>query len=220
MAKIKQTRKFYFSVEGETEKWYLEWLRDQINRDDDSQYKVAFDIKVQKDPLKYAKSLVITGKTTVYHLCDYESDEPIHVARFHEAMDQMKSAMNIGKQITYRFGYSNLTFDLWIILHQLDCNGSTYHRRSYLHTINTAFGERFESMDEYKHEDNFKRCLRQLNLSHAIDAVRRSRGIMERNRTNGFTLHHYKGFSYYKENPSLAIHEAVEMILSDCGLID
>ena len=27
----KQTKKYYFSVEGETEKWYLEWLQKQIN---------------------------------------------------------------------------------------------------------------------------------------------------------------------------------------------
>lgn len=27
----KITKKYYFSVEGETEQWYLEWLRDLIN---------------------------------------------------------------------------------------------------------------------------------------------------------------------------------------------
>lgn len=28
----------------------------------------------------------------------------------------------------------------------------------------------------------------------------------------------YKGYKYYKENPSLAIWEAIEKILKDCGL--
>jgi len=27
-----ETKKFVFSVEGETEQWYLLWLRDQINQ--------------------------------------------------------------------------------------------------------------------------------------------------------------------------------------------
>ena len=27
----KECRKYYFSVEGETEKWYLKWLESQIN---------------------------------------------------------------------------------------------------------------------------------------------------------------------------------------------
>lgn len=35
-------------------------------------------------------------------------------------MDNMKAASNIGKQITYKFRYTNLTFDLWIILHTID----------------------------------------------------------------------------------------------------
>jgi len=31
MIKRKSTLKYYFSVEGETEQWYLEWLQEQIN---------------------------------------------------------------------------------------------------------------------------------------------------------------------------------------------
>ena len=70
--------------------------------------------------MKYAKSLVVTGKTEIYHISDYESDEEIHVKQFTETMDNMKKAMGIGKQITYKFGYSNLTFDLWMVLHKVD----------------------------------------------------------------------------------------------------
>lgn len=55
MAKMKQTKKYYFSVEGETEQWYLLWLRDQINACDDAKYKVAIEPKVEKSPLKYIK---------------------------------------------------------------------------------------------------------------------------------------------------------------------
>lgn len=79
MAKRKATKKYYFSVEGETEQWYLKWLQDRINETEKSAYKVSFDCSVQKNPLKRAKSLVVTGKTEVWHLSDYESDEPIHI---------------------------------------------------------------------------------------------------------------------------------------------
>ena len=30
MAIMKQTVKYYFTVEGETEQWYLQWLQKQI----------------------------------------------------------------------------------------------------------------------------------------------------------------------------------------------
>ncbi|WP_244834431.1 hypothetical protein [Clostridium sp. BJN0001] len=43
--------------------------------------------------------------------------------------------------------------------------------------------------------------------------------IMQNNEKNGYTLKQYKGYKYYKENPSLAIWEVIEKILKDCSLI-
>jgi hypothetical protein len=45
---MKTTHKYYFSVEGETEKWYLNWLQDKINSDPAARYKVSIDSKIQK----------------------------------------------------------------------------------------------------------------------------------------------------------------------------
>ncbi|MDD3204946.1 MAG: RloB domain-containing protein [Lachnospiraceae bacterium] len=219
MAKMKSTKKYYFTVEGETEQWYLKWLQDRINETEASAYKVTFDCPVQKNPLKRAKSLVVTGKTEVWHLSDYESDDPIHTKQFTETMDNMKAAKEVGKQITYKFGYTNLTFDLWIILHKADCNASYTHRKNYITPLNRAYGEQFEYMKEYKHEDNFKRCLGKLELSNVIEAVNRAKRIMVRNEENGYKLLQYKGYKYYKENPSMAIHEIIGKILKDCELI-
>ena len=219
MAKRKSTKKYYFSVEGETEQWYLKWLQDRINETEKSVYKVSFDCSVQKNPLKRAKSLVVTGKTEVWHLSDYESDEQIHVNQFKETMDNMKAANLLGKQLKYKFGYSNFTFDLWIILHMADCNTPVSHRKNYLKFINRSYDEYFESMDEYKHEANFKRCLNKLKLSNVSDAINRAKTIMNKNEKNGYVLQQYKGYKYYKENPSLAIWEIIEKILRDCELI-
>ena len=49
--------------------------------------------------------------------------------------------------------------------------------------------------------------------------VDRARKIMQRNQDNGYTLYQYKGYQYYKENPSLTAWEAIEKILKDCELI-
>ena len=219
MAKRKPTRKYYFSVEGETEQWYLIWLQETINNMEESSCKVSIDCPVKKNPLKHAKSLTVTRRIEIYHFFDYESDTPIHVQNFHQAMDNMKKAGQLGKQIKYKSGYSNFTFDLWIILHMADCNVSYAHRKQYITRINQVFGEKFENMDEYKKEKNFKRCLSKMDLQNVIGAVERARKIMQRNRENGYKLHQYKGYEYYKENPSLSAWEAIEKILSDCGLI-
>lgn len=219
MANRKPNKKYYFSVEGETEQWYLKWLQEIINDTEEAAYKVSIDCPVRKNPLKHAKSLVVTRKIEVYHFFDYESDEEIHVQRFMDAMDNMKKAQNLGKQIIYKSGYSNFTFDLWLILHMTNCNGAYTHRKQYITAINRAYNENFQDMDEFKKEDNFKRCLKKLQLSNVIDAVNRAKTIMQKNKDNGYALHQYKGYKYYKENPSLTAWEAIEKILLDCKLI-
>lgn len=60
MQKRKPTNKYYFSVEGETEQWYLKWLQDMINSIEESVCKVSIDCHVKKNPLKHAKSLTVT----------------------------------------------------------------------------------------------------------------------------------------------------------------
>ncbi|MBQ9010115.1 MAG: RloB domain-containing protein, partial [Clostridia bacterium] len=137
MIKRKEILKYYFSVEGETEFWYLEWLQDQINNAPGTS-KVSFNKQIQKDPLKRAKSLPITDKVEIWHLSDYESSDDVHVMQFTETMDRMAMTKNLTKQVVYKFGYSNLTFDLWMILHKMDCRGTFSHRRQYIKPINNA----------------------------------------------------------------------------------
>lgn len=107
MANRKPTNKYYFTVEGETEHWYLKWLQDVINKTDEAVCKVSIDCPIEKNPLKRAKSLTVTGKTEIYHLFDYESDDNFHVEAFQNAMDNMKKAEKIGKQIKYKGTRSN-----------------------------------------------------------------------------------------------------------------
>lgn len=219
MAQMKENRKHYFTVEGECEQWYLQWLQNKINTEPASVYKVTLDCPIQKDPVKRAKSLVVTGKTDITHVFDYESNEEVHTTQFRTTLDRMKEAQSLGKEIKYHNGYSNFTFELWMILHKMDCNGSFTHRRQYITPINSAYEENFEDLDQYKHEDNFKRVLGKLNLADVKRAIERAKIIMQRNEENGFILQQYKKFQYYRENPSLYIWESIEKILRECELI-
>lgn len=75
-------------------------------------------------------------------------------------------------------------------------------------------------MDEYKHENNFKRCLSKLSLNDVIVAIERAKEIMENNAgSNGYVEQQYRGYKYYKENPSLLVWVIIEKILKDCVLI-
>lgn len=215
----KENRMYYFSVEGDTERWYLEWLQKAINAEPSAKYHAKFDVKIQKDPLARVKDISILGKTEIIHVFDRESEEPIHEERFQKTLDLMKQAQRAGKQITYRLGYTNFAFELWIILHKADCSGMMANRYQYLAPLNRAYGENFKSLDQYKHEDNFKRVLKKLTIADVREAIRRANKIMKHNEEAGYVQQQYKGYKYYKENPALSIGEQIEKIMRTCGLM-
>lgn len=214
----KLTKKYYFSVEGDTEVWYLDWLRDMINSAPERKCNVYFVRKKESDPIRFVKGLTLQGKATIFHLSDYESSNDEHQLRFRQTMDKMRESEDMGKNVKYRFGYSNFTFDLWVILHKASCSGSLSDRSQYLNKINAAFDEDFLSMKQYKDKDNFKRCLSRLTLDDVREAVRRSEEIMSHNAEN-YSSVEYKKFKYYRENPSLDVGAIIGGILKECGLM-
>lgn len=219
MPRMKTTRKYYFSVEGETEKWYLDWLQQTINSEPSATHKVSFDAKIEKNPLKRAKSITVLSKIEVTHLVDFESNSKVHTDQVITVLNLLQETSNIGKEIKYKLGYSNFTFELWIVLHKMDCNRSYTDRRQYLYPINDAYNERFVDLREYKKEANFRRILRKLSITDVKHAIERSKSIMQANRDNNLVLQQHKGYEYYSDNPSLSVWESIENILKDCKLI-
>lgn len=216
----KENRRYVFTVEGETEQWYFEWLQEQINACDESEFTVSIVAKVHQSPRKYSKTINPLATPKVTHICDYESNDEVHVTKFKNILSELKDANStIGRKFKYDLGYSNFTFELWIVLHKQTCNGMLTSRTQYLPHINKAYNEKFENLDQYKHEDNFKRCLSKLSLNNVKEAITRSKKIMNTRIDNGDALEQFKGFKYYKDNPSLTIWESVETILQECELI-
>lgn len=215
----KQTLTYYFSVEGETEQWYLEWLEAQINENENANYIVKFITKVQKDPVSFIKKLVVQKKTTIWHLSDIEGSSDEQIQTVHNTLGRLKEAKGLGKSIIYKWGYSNLSFDLWMVLHKQNCNAELADVGKYLAHINRVFDEHFESMKEYKEEANFKRCLGMLTFPEVLTALSRAKAIMQRNERDGYQLTQFKGYRYYIHNPSLDLWQPIEAILSDCGLL-
>lgn len=56
---LKKCKEYYLSVEGETEKWYFECLKELINDFPEAKYKVKWEPKIQKSPLRYAKTIAL-----------------------------------------------------------------------------------------------------------------------------------------------------------------
>ncbi|WP_308513836.1 RloB family protein [uncultured Turicimonas sp.] len=214
--KRKQTKRFNFSVEGETEKWYLEWLRDVINKEPARVFNVSFNIKVEKNPVKMVKfSSPMVGEI-FFHFFDFESQYPAHVKQRNETFKLLKEAKN-RKKIQYEAAYSNFSFELWILLHKTQLNQSFSDRKQYLPLINKYFGTAFADLREFKIEKNFKSVLNSLNFSDVQTAMNNYGKIVEQCELN---LIEKKtcGYSFYEENPSSSVGETIQIILKACKL--
>lgn len=205
----------FFSVEGQTENWYLKWLQQVINQEGNALYKVSLNCK-SVSPIKRVKQISAIGRTIrITHVFDYEGRELEQ--RFLHTLEDMKKAERLGKFIHYDLGYSNFTFELWILLHKCECRRCLSHRRQYLNLINREYRTDFPSLSEYKEDANFHRILEQLTLADVRKAVQRSECMMQ-NYSQDHEVQQYRGYQYYRENPALSIGEVIGRILKECGV--
>ena len=216
---MKKTCKYYLSVEGETEKWYFEHLQNLINNNREIPYKVKFSIKISKSITKMAKSIPVIAKTQVFHICDYESNDSMHTKQFENILKELNEVRKIKKDIDYKLGYTNFSFELWLILHKNQQKGKISHRTQYINGINKAYNENFAFIDEYKEEKNFKKILAKITLEDVILAVKHGKEIRVLNEENSQKDYRkYGQFEYYIENPDITVNQCVERILKDCGV--
>ena len=95
---------------------------------------------------------------------------------------------------------------------------ASIHRKDYISFINTVFKEKFENMDDFKHENNFKKVINQLDLNDVRTAISNAKEIESNLKSKGHQKLEYKKYEYYNENPSCSIHVYIEKILKICGL--
>lgn len=170
----------------------------------------------KKNPITAIKRITSVDNVEIVHVFDFE--EPQNEEAFKNTLSSMKKAAKMKKVKKYNLGYSNYSFDLWIILHKSNTGIKRNHRSDYLSDINRCFNTHFESMARYKEETNFKRLLNSLTLDDVINAISNAEKIEQQNMRDYNKISHC-GYEYYRENPSLSIHEYVKEILKAVGLL-
>ncbi|MBR3326242.1 MAG: RloB domain-containing protein [Atopobiaceae bacterium] len=124
----------------------------------------------------------------------------------------MRDANRMGKRLRYRCAYSNLTFDLWMILHKANAVHCG-HRDEYLRQINATYGTDFREMHEYKREANFKGLLSGIGLDDVASAVERAKKMNEVTMRRGARTTEHCGFTYCLDNPYTELHDLVGEML-------
>lgn len=217
--------KYFISCEGETERWYLEWLQKEINKDDRTKQKVEFVFK-NIMPSSFAKSNnntftkgMISG-STFCRIQDIEDYSPCHINKFHALLESNKKAKQLFKNFNFFIGYSNFTFEVWIISHKEQVRTVT-DRCQYYKQINSAYGKNFLDNDDYKHKKNFDSVLKMLSLddviNNALPECSRFKTLNYQNNRK-LVLSMY-GFRYILSDPDTTLDEFIKLVLHNAGII-
>ena len=224
MAK-KESRQFNISVEGiNCERMYFEHLARLVNSSNRNTYNLKVDPR-KMSPLEYAKRNAYkpvdkrkgNKKIPYIHVQDIEDYyDDFQRKKIFGMIDEMRTAEDkFG--IVYELGYSNYTFELWMLLHVADMKHAVQDRHSYLGAINRWFNRNYTNIDEFKNHTEFRRILDEfVTLDSIIQAIRRAERIVEKNVVDRKVKETYKGVSFYRDNPDVSIHEVVQMIFDVC----
>ena len=212
------SNQYYFLVEGECEERYLRWLQNLINQEPNRIVNVSFTIKRDVKMVSWVKHLSLMGKTRIVQVVDYEGNQPNDRQTFLNMLDDMHQASRI-KQVDCQLGYSNLTFELWILLHKIDYRTPLTTKSQYLEQLNRAFHKNFETLKKYKQEKNFQNILQNITLDDVKKAIARAERIRKYNEENFHKEVYKRKYIYFKDNPDCSPQEAIKDVLTECGLM-
>lgn len=220
----KESRSFNISVEGmNCERLYFLHLAKLINESGSNKYNLKVNPKVAS-PMQYAKRIAARPsdsknrkKLPYIHVQDIEDyDSEYHRKKFYAIIDEMRNAESeFG--MSYILGYSNYTFELWMLLHVADMTHSVQDRHSYLAPINRWFNKNYSDIDEFKAEAEFQSILDDyVTLDSIKQAICRAERLVGMNQEEHKKKENYHGFTFYHENPDLSVHDVIQLIFDVC----
>lgn len=221
----KESRHFNISVEGECEQLYFMHLKGLINNSDTNTYKLSLNVKVGS-PFECVKRIAprIMDKNNkkdipYFHIQDIE--DYYDVAQRNKFFAIIKEMKSVKKEfgIKYELGYSNYTFELWMLLHVTDMTSPVQSRGLYLDSINKYFKCNYEGIGEFKNNVEFQKILDKfVTLDSVRQAICRAKKIVQNNSCNLKETDRWGGITFFKDNPDLSVHKVVETILNVCGV--
>jgi hypothetical protein len=121
-----------------------------------------------------------------------------------------KSRKKKGRRIYH--AYSNINFDLWLILHKEDYNRTAYRNDAYISDIRRIYNLNIN--DDIKNEGIISKIFAQITIDDVKDAILRADKI-RRDKLPEDVKH--IGTSLIYSNPDFSLHEFLKIVLQDSG---
>lgn len=188
-------REFRCYYEGEQEKKYFEHLA-RVVREINPKISIKFKQLSKLNVLE--KSSTDVSKIAVF---DFDSNK----VEFEKKVKMCKKT---------RILYSNLNFDLWLLLHKKQFRKTVTENDDYVNEVRREY--HLEATANIKTEDNINRILSQIEIIDVKKAIENAEEIM-RAKLESDKICVNKNFSYY-DNPSMSIHEFLKDLFNDLGI--
>lgn len=202
-------RKTYLCIcEGQQEVMYLGHVASLIKKF--PQRVVTFNTMIDK-PFRLKKRYEEYDRAAFF---DYDFND-IEFKKNIELCEQMNNANKPTQrkqgQYTYH-AFSNVNFDLWLILHKEDFNRPVHMNNGYVSDVRRIYD--LGSSENIKSESVIKKILDQITLEDVKSAIQRASSIREGKMD---TDKMFIGSTVYYPNPDFSIHEFLKVILVNCG---
>ena len=188
-------REFRCYYEGTQEKKYFEHIAKIIRETNPS-------IGIKFKPL--SKLNVLDGSSTdvpKIAVFDYDSNKQ----EFEKKVKMCKRTKIL---------YSNLNFDLWLLLHKKQFRKTVTENDDYINEIRREY--KLGTTANIKTEDNINRILSQIKIEDVKTAILNAQEIMN-NKLESDKIYVKRNFSYY-DNPSMSIHEFLAELFSELNI--
>lgn len=113
-----------------------------------------------------------------------------------------------------RILYSNLNFDLWLVLHKKQYRRTVQNNNAYIDEIRNSYN--LPDNANIKAKGNIQKILEQIELVNVKRAIQNAEEIMK-GKMEEDKIYVKRNFSYYP-NPSMSINEFFKELFEDIGI--
>jgi len=206
--KRKEQVRYLCIVHGQQERMYFRHLQSLI--EDKGRRNVVFSIQ-EGDRFLMERVLKQVKYSGVY-VFDHDLDDDGFRDNIEKCQELSKKRFHA--KVVVAHAYSNICFDLWLLLHKTSFNNPQMAPSGYHHHVRTEFG--LEKNANIKSADSMKKILRVVSLEDVISAIGRVERIREgKIQTDGVNIGEYRCY----DNPDLSIHEFIKSVLVECGIM-
>lgn len=197
------------ACEGDQERLYLKHLMGLIQQCESRNYDVDFNFYHTEG----GSPLVVAKRASTIPAFD---GQQIRVAIFDHDLKEtdFRYALDVCKKEKIFPAYSNLCFDLWLILHKTNFSGCVNHTGQYVPIIRQIYNLPAEA--DIKKEAIISNILSQIQLADVHQAIRNAFETTRNNSKVGTPCFTDRSVEYYP-NPDLLIHQFIDKVLNETG---